>query len=184
MNMVPLVGSDTRIDISGWEYGPWFKREALEALHRGWYQTINARTERDLYLLRFWLTKPEGGDDGKFESGDSLLLHYFARADDDAALHDHPWEFRTLILSGGYVEHLPPTSWSDLCIDGPEWDQRCELRMTGDMIVRKSLDLHCVGRIAPNTWTMVRTGPRERDWGFHPPGKPWVNWREYLGVPA
>ncbi len=185
MNMIPrwfdLDRCSTRLDVSGWENGPWFKREALTALHRGWYQAINGRTDDDLYLLRLWLTPPAPGEDGKFDSGNSLLLHCFARGDDDEALHDHPWNFRTTLLSGGYIENLPPPSWQKGEL-GPQWDQRCEVRITGDTIDRGAEDLHCVGRIAPNTWTLVRTGPRVRDWGFHPHGLPWVGWRSYLGI--
>jgi hypothetical protein len=37
--------------------------------------------------------------------------------------------------------------------------------------------------IMPGTWTVVRTGPKARTWGFHGPGRNWEHYRSYLGVP-
>lgn len=34
----------------------------------------------------------------------TLYLHHIARADQDEHLHNHPWNFTSLILKGGYVE--------------------------------------------------------------------------------
>jgi hypothetical protein len=151
-------------------------------------------------MARFWLTAPERdrANAERWESADSVLLHRFASADDDEALHDHPWDFTTTILAGEYDEHLPPVDWIDANptgsgkwtgngyddVLGPAWDQRIETRRSGDTVKREAIDLHSVGRVAPGTWTLVRTGPRIRDWGFHPHGTPWVLWREFLGVPA
>src|SRR6185312_6999729 len=36
----------------------------------------------------------------------NVYLHRFLRSDDDRALHDHPWDNRSWVLSGEYVEHL------------------------------------------------------------------------------
>src|SRR6202451_4200464 len=37
----------------------------------------------------------------------NIYLHKFLRDDDDRALHDHPWQILSIILKGGYIEHLP-----------------------------------------------------------------------------
>lgn len=185
----------------------WWVHAAFDALTQGRMHLIPQRNDRDaLYLARFWLTppKPDRNDPGRWESAESVLLHYFATGDDDQALHDHPWNFQTTILAGEYDEHLPPYAWESVmpptttwrrghahftesdwkAMGGPAWNQRIETRRAGETIRRDRMDLHCVGRVAPGTWTLVRTGQRLRDWGFHPPGKPWVPWREFLGVPA
>ncbi len=178
----------------------WFVDAAREALRSGHYSLIPGRRGEDLYLARFWLTPPARlGDDGSWESADSVLLHYFAKPDDDGSLHDHPWSFKTTVLAGGYDEFLPPEWWLRrhaavvvddhqagrhgalaTPIDGPDYGERVNSVNTGESASHAAADLHAVGRVDRGTWTMVRTGPRERDWGFHPPGQPWTPWRAFL----
>src|SRR6185437_13431087 len=49
-----------------------------------------------LYLRR-WLLTPS-------IFGWRLMLHRIARPDADLTLHDHPWDFATICLRGGYDE--------------------------------------------------------------------------------
>src|SRR5881392_3402104 len=35
----------------------------------------------------------------------NVYLHQFLRDDDDRALHDHPWDWCSVLLKGGYCEH-------------------------------------------------------------------------------
>ncbi len=161
----------------------WWKRAAALAHALGRSRIISGRLDPNAYLLRFWLTPPKAGDDQGLDSGDSVLLHVFARGDDDQALHDHPWDFKTTILAGGYYEHLPTPEWlaSDR-IAGPKWDARRELRTKDQSIYHDATDLHCVGEILPGTVTLVQTRPRSRSWGFHPEGDNWVPWKTYLNI--
>ncbi len=69
------------------------------------------------------------------------------------------------------VEHLPPESWKTDSLLGPAWDECKIKRSAGSVIVRDLGDLHCVGEVAPGTFTLVETGPEKVVWGFHPPGK-------------
>lgn len=186
----------------GWD--EWWHCAANVAFRAGHWQPIGTRVPGGLYLARFWLSTPrvlsaaiKPGGLRKFDSGNSVLLHYFARGDDDQALHDHPWaHFTTEVLAGGYDEHLPPWQWEDAAtrvgldaarqMPGPAWDARIEPRFPGDgrrTIVHGSL--HCVGAVLPGTWSLVVTGPRvvddpAVDWGFHPPGREWIGWQAYL----
>ena len=168
----------------------WWEQAAVDAAIAGHARHIRARDGKALYLSRFWLTPPHISDDNDLESGNSLLLHYFHQGDDDDALHDHPWDFDTTILSGGYTEQLPPPPDPAYgnpfkVITGPPLlSEYSHKRRVGDRIFKKSTDMHMAMNPLPGTWTLVRTAPRFRDWGFHPEGKPWVPWREYLGVPA
>ncbi len=179
--------ADVERFVASWRCGTWWEREAALAWRRGDFLIIPGRNDSDVYLVRFWLSaaiRRSASDGGEaIESGESLLLHYFARGDDDQALHDHPWDFRTTILIGGYREHLPPLDWMPTTVDGalgPQWDLRHEYRRAGETLGHLSTDLHCVTAVTPNTWTLVRTGPRVRPWGFHPPGLPWVGYRAFL----
>lgn len=173
----------------------WFHLAAIERIRLGFYHAIPTRNRDELYLLRVWLNRPnilpeaDQIDGNPFDSGNSTLLHFFARGDDDESLHDHPWDFRTEILSGGYQEHLPPDDWTPTrCIDGrivsspgPSWDTNIAIRSQGSLIYHNAEDLHCVGRVLPgHTWTLVTTRHKRRSWGFHPPGRAWIPWRTYL----
>lgn len=48
-----------------------------------------------VYLRRFFLFKSRWGN---------IYLHHILRSDDDPDPHDHPWDFTSLILRGGYVD--------------------------------------------------------------------------------
>lgn len=187
--MTPANIHDLATAPTGWRNGAWWEREAVHAYARGDFLIIPGRNDDDVYMARFWLSfairrASESTSGEAIESGDSLLLHFFARGDDDQALHDHPWDFRTTILRGGYDEHLPYIEWMPSAIDclgdGPAWDARVVGRYVNQTIEHRATDLHCVGNVQPGTWTAVRTGKRVREWGFHPPGQRWQPYREFL----
>jgi hypothetical protein len=104
----------------------------------------------DLYLRR-WLLTPS-------VCGWRLMLHKIARPDRDRALHDHPWDFATLCLRGGYVEEL----W-----DGGGAAEREHVLVPGDVRLRAAEHTHRIARImGAAAWTLVLHGPRRRAWGF------------------
>lgn len=68
---------------------------------------LDLRPRRDIYdragariYLRRWHVL------GGYEAPLSLMVHQMLQPDDDACHHDHPWTFVTLVLAGGYVEHI------------------------------------------------------------------------------
>jgi hypothetical protein len=162
---------------------PWWVLEACRAIGHGRHTLIRARHADELYLARFWMHEPRWTNDGEPESGNSCMLHYFARPDDDDALHDHPWDFETTVLSGGYLECEPPPDW-DRGDGGPQHNYATRLIRAGMSRFHRADDLHRVASLAPNTWTLMRTGPRKRLWGFHAEGRVWQPWHEYLGTEA
>ena len=179
----PITDDDiARMAELQWPFGRWWERDAFLAYRRGHFLIIRGRKDTNVYLVRFWLTEPKRREGGELDSSDSVLLHFFARGDDDESLHDHPWSFSTRILCGSYVENLPPNDWA-MDLGGPAWDQLTCRRATGYRGHHQATDLHCVSWVEPGTWTLVTTGPFQRKWGFHPPGKPWVYYRDYLGLP-
>lgn len=107
----------------------------------------------------------------------NIYLHRFLRSDDDRALHDHPWWSCSLILSGGYFEHLEG--------GGRRWRPR------GSILFRGARSAHRVElppivyseppQVYP-AWTLFITGPKLREWGFHCP-KGWRHWREFTSGP-
>jgi hypothetical protein len=126
----------------------WWEAAALDAAIQKRDRHIIGRHNQSMYLSRFWLSPPAEAEDGELESGRSTLLHYFHRGDDDDAMHDHPWDFCTTILSGGYTEQLPQPGWDNVfCYPnptpGPELlSEYSHKRRVGDKVFKRAKDLH------------------------------------------
>lgn len=111
------------------------------------------------YMERFFLI----GADAQVP-GSKARYHHILRSD-QAALHDHPWDFVSVILSGSYVETTPDSEQEF----GP-----------GSVLVRKAEQLHRLTLREP-AWTLIFVGPARRKWGFQT-ADGWVHWPTYLGV--
>lgn len=114
------------------------------------------------YLHRHYVT-------GRVVSGlVSMCLHHFLRSDEDW-LHDHPWPYVTIVLGGGYWEHLA--------------SGRRVWRAPGSILVRSSRSAHMVelDPRRPAVWTLFIMGPRlrPREWGFRT-DRGWIHWDLYL----
>lgn len=181
VNLPPII----RDRLRGWATSVlWYERQAAESIRQGWFELILDRAGKSPYMLRMWLCHPRRGDDGRWDSSDSVLLHRFFRPDDDAAMHDHPWDFATTILQGQYREVRPGRDWYPP-IGGPAMDEWTQWFGVGQTIEHRAEDLHAIAELSDTeVWTLVRTGPRFRDWGFHPHTQDWKPWREYLGLTA
>ncbi|MBB1061914.1 hypothetical protein [Marilutibacter spongiae] len=113
----------------------------------------------------------------------NVYLHCFLRDDDDRALHDHPWPWCSILLSGGYIEHTIAAggihrrrerSAPSIKLSGPRRAHRIELLKIRDFVASQP------GNDTPiSCWTLFITGPRLRTWGFHCPERGWVDWREF-----
>lgn len=150
-----------------------------------------------LYLRRFyvwrsaWIGKNWG----------DLYIHKIARSDDDPDPHNHPWDFRTFVLKGGYTDEsysftetrtiscVPElaTDWVGKRGRHPEHD---DVVKAGDTRFRPWFHIHRV--ILPDenpAWTLVATsGYRSKangdpSWCFVTEDRK-VPWREYLGLNA
>ena len=99
------------------------------------------RDDIDVYMKRWKLLRTPWFN---------IYLHEFIRGDVDNCLHDHPWRFVTLILAGGYVEHLP--------------DGKQRHRPAGSFLYRPAKWRHRVE--TAGAWSLVVVGRRMRPWGF------------------
>lgn len=111
-----------------------------------------------------------------------FYLHHIAGPDPGMDLHDHPWAFATVILTGGYTEEVAPIR--DAALRATRARQG-----VGTPGVARSwrwlsihwMPLHVAHRITaakPGTWTLVLRGPTHRRWGFYLPGG-WIDWERY-----
>lgn len=163
----------------------WYKRTALAMYRTGRYHFIGSH--KNIRLVRFWLNTPARigelpGGAGLFETGECILLHLLLGSDPNQCLHDHPWDFTEHVLSGEYIDHRPPINWDLKEFPnhlGPTWNADHIHRYAGDYVRHQAEHLHSVSAVGVGTWTLVKTGPTRREWGFHPPGEKWQNWRDY-----
>lgn len=100
--------------------------------------------------------------------GTGLSVHRFTGADGpDSDPHDHPFGMDIEILRGGYVEQVFDLARPH---DPPQEIERRE----GDKFRNESGTIHRILWLtAPETWTVLRLGPVEREWGsyqFRPDG--------------
>lgn len=108
------------------------------------------------YMIRFNLLRTRGG---------KLVLHHILRSDRDPDLHDHPWNFTSLVLWEGYREVS-------------EGGAR-RLR-PGQIVRHRSPDAHRLELRRP-AWTLVVMSKKNRVWGFYTEDG-WVNYRDYFDV--
>ena len=92
--------------------------------------------------------------------GRGIFIHHFTRSDKDLHLHDHPWDFYSLVLKGGYVE---------LTKDGTV------TRNPGDFGFIAAEKLHQIkSLLTDSSWTLIFRGKRKRVWGYDVDGE-WVD---------
>lgn len=133
-----------------------------------------ARAGEGPYLTRWTLRG------GRFAEGRKVFVHLFHRGDLDEACHDHPWPFWSLILAGGYYEHVPdPRSPDDPTRTVRRWFGRGSfLRRPAEWRHRVELATNTDGTLR-RCWTLLWVGKKVRSWGFWCRGG-WLPWREHL----
>lgn len=94
-----------------------------------------------------------------------VFLHHILRSDEDPDLHDHPWNFVSIILWQGYYEVLP----------SPEWPRRLR---AGSVVRHRATDAHRLILERP-AWTLVFVTGKKRPWGFHTSGG-WTSFPAYF----
>lgn len=138
-----------------------------------------------LYMGRWWLFNPYPKD----ANGDpaparlkwlpSVRIHHICRPDSDRHLHSHPWDARTIILRGWYLEQLPAHAERGQL--GVKGDWRWCSRVRGDTGQLLHTDYHRIHSISSaGVWTLFITWRKRDTWYFDVDGRK-VRWREYLG---
>lgn len=109
----------------------------------------------------------------------SARVHHIATADHDRHLHDHPWNFASLVLRGGYVEQRPVSI--EPCFAVADEETESMYRPAGSIAFRRATDRHADSVAQPDTWTLFVYGAIRQWWGFYTRhGK--IHWRDYLDV--
>jgi hypothetical protein len=105
-----------------------------------------------------------------------VYLHRIYQADDDRALHDHPWPFVSFVLRGWYREVVP----DHVCgVDGFGCRETRE-RTIRWFNAKHSWSLHRISHVSRSPiWTLVFVGKRLREWGFVD-ASGWTVWHKWL----
>lgn len=132
---------------------------------------------QDLYLRRLYVLRtPWFG----------VMLHWIKREDwDRDALHNHPWEFRRFIVSGGYTEELAyPQGELDEAADKYVYTElkpsTLKTHRMWSFSKFPSGAYHRITSVKPHTVSLVINGPKCNSWGFFVPGQGHVGWRDYV----
>lgn len=108
---------------------------------------------------------PDGGEYmHRHHLTDRVRFHHLLTDDGQPDMHDHPWDFDSLLVTGAYLEQLP---------DGVHVEHRAPT-----LIRRRAEQPHRLELLDGPMWTLVATGPVRRRWGFHT-ADGWVHWTHY-----
>jgi len=130
---------------------------------------IMDRVSEEPYLERYYIFLK---DRNRFPF--NAFIHKFIKSDPDD-VHDHPWPYFTLILSGGYWEWIPQFNSK-----GQKITEMAKWRRPGHFRICKATSYHRI-ELDPNitAWTLFIPGPQKREWGFLVKNK-WIPNSEYL----
>jgi mannose-6-phosphate isomerase-like protein (cupin superfamily) len=95
--------------------------------------------------------------------GSSSARYHHILTSDPQHLHDHPWDFISVIISGSYIE----TTEDNEVEYGP-----------GSVLVRRAEQLHRLTLTNGPVWTFVTTSAPRRTWGFAADDG-WMPWWQY-----
>ena len=112
------------------------------------------------YMERFWVFCHSVGR--RFFDKYACRVHHILRSDSDRDPHNHPWNFCSIILFGGYGEKRPIIEY-----DGEISGYIRTWYGPGSVLFRKAADFHMLELPeGKTTWTLVFTGPWKQVWGF------------------
>lgn len=135
------------------------------------YEHIVNPDDGSLYMGRWWLFNAYDRETHKTLLSwcpISVRIHHIMRPDSDRHLHDHPWNARTIILDGSYVEERDVG--------------RTYLRLPGDTATLRFGEFHRIARVSEGgVWTLFITGKYRGTWGFKVDGVK-VPYKTYLGI--
>lgn len=148
-----------------WCSKTWFERAMMAV---GWPHSDIVK-DGSTYLRRWYLTPQMWSR--------RVFLHQIMRSDDDRDPHDHPWNYLTVMLAGGYEErvYFPHTTRGYVNRMTPGRWAYYAAEHTHQLVVGP-------GKMV---WTLVFAGRERRAWGFwifnpyNPRSDRWVGHAEY-----
>lgn len=119
------------------------------------------------YMHRWWLVKRHPW------LPFSIRVHHILRRDLERTPHNHPCNFRSIVLMGWYMEEVLM----------PDGGTRTQFLNKGDTYKRTTKDYHRISDVSPGgVFTLFICGRKQQSWGFLVDDKH-IPWREYLNDP-
>lgn len=104
----------------------------------------------------------------------NIYIHQILKSDEEAHFHDHPWNFFSFILSGGYKER------SSYSVD--RWKQvHTNYFMKHSLVHHKRSDTHKLTLMTPCVWTLVLTYGKHQTWGYQTEAG-WIDFQSYRAL--
>lgn len=135
------------------------------------------------YMLRFWLFNPYNRQTRKPRYSwipFSIRVHHILRADYGRDHHDHPWNARTVILRGWYMERRLYSNGRTA--EGKYHESSVNnVRLAGDTATINFGEYHTIDLVSPGgVWTLFIMGRYRGNWGFMVDGEKVLH-EEYEG---
>lgn len=107
----------------------------------------------------------------------NIYIHNILKSDEDAHPHDHPWNFLSFVLKGGYSEEWMH-SYEDR--DYRRGNQMLKsIRRPGTFVYHDAKDFHKLTLLKGSAWTLVFTfGKHRKSWGYQTE-EGWVDHKLY-----
>ncbi|MPQ68299.1 MULTISPECIES: hypothetical protein [unclassified Pseudomonas] len=126
------------------------------------YQHMMSADGTGTYMGRWWLFNPYDRKTHKPKIWSlpwSFRIHHIMQPDTGRALHDHPWNARTIILRGWYIEErLSPGNHTQLSE---------HVRRSGNTSHLNHGEFHRIEEVSPGgVFTLFITSRRKGGWGF------------------
>jgi hypothetical protein len=156
-----LIASSGWFIANRWELVAWLvSRPPLRDLiiHHAYERNVYLHIPADTgaYMERRWLVNvPVTQQKRRWRLPFEVRVHHIKRPDRGRDPHDHPWNWRTIVMRG----------WYDEVVDG-----QVIHRAAGTTAGKRSNDAHHISAVAPGgVWTLFIVGPYRQKWGFHTP---------------
>lgn len=138
------------------------------------------RSDGKVFLDRWGIEVAPREDDDLERAGAGIFLHRMTAPDPGIDLHDHPWSFLSVVLSGTYSEERASIRHAQELAEDPMFMGRGAFHRRRRFSIRAMRldEAHRVVDVADPTWTLVIHAPERRLWGFYTPGG-WVERHVY-----
>jgi len=160
----------------------------VERAQRTPYTHITSFDGKSVYMYRWWLFNQYDPKTKKLKwpwLPVSIRIHRIMRPDNDRHLHDHPWNARTIILRGFYIEERINKAWRpstpNLPINPPT---QHTVRYAGSTSAIRYGEYHRIRHVPiGGAWTLFITFRYRGVWGFLVDGKkvPHYEYRKLYG---
>lgn len=99
-----------------------------------------------------------------------VYVHRFDGPDPRPTLHDHPWNFLSIVLRGGYAEFTPGDREGIYAVP----------RLVRRFNRKRATDLHWISQLNRTpSWTLMFVGRRKRVWGYFDRDGTWTRFDEH-----